>query len=123
MTINCELEEQVRILGYNQGGEGLRGRGEHLNRTTDLARGYVVTKFITDEYTKGSFRQKFEPRKDIVVMCYTIGGHSSGPCVNQQEEVIGILSRADSAGKHRCYLVLAREWKPLAKKATALSLF
>uniref|UniRef100_A0A6V2IF37 Serine protease n=2 Tax=Ditylum brightwellii TaxID=49249 RepID=A0A6V2IF37_9STRA len=123
VTVNCELDEQVRILGYNQGGEGLRGRGEHLNRTADFARGYVVMKFATDEYAKGSLRQEFKPREEIVVMCYTIGGHSGGPCVNQQGEVIGILSRADSAEKHRCYLVPACEWKPLVKKAKKLSLF
>mmetsp|Transcript_23934 Transcript_23934/g.35358 ORF Transcript_23934/g.35358 Transcript_23934/m.35358 type:complete len:171 (+) Transcript_23934:1459-1971(+) len=123
VTVNCELDEQVRILGYNQGGEGLRGRGEHLNRTADFARGYVVMKFVTDEYEKASLCQEFKPREEIVVVCYIIGGHSSGLRVNQQEEVIEILSRADSAEKHKCYLVPASEWKPLVKKAKKLSLF
>lgn len=35
-----ELDEAVRILGFNQGGEGLIGPGEELNRCADFARGY-----------------------------------------------------------------------------------
>jgi len=114
----CELDEQVRILGYNQGGEGLLDRGENLNRYVDFARGYVCKKFGTGEEVPSSEqRHKFKPRAEIVVICPTIGGHSGGPCVNQQGEVIGILSRADPAEKQRCYLVPAYEWKSLVKKA------
>ena len=56
----------------------------------------------------------------IVVICPTIGGHSGGPCVNQQGEVIGILSRADPADRQRCYLVPSSEWLPLVKTAKKL---
>jgi V8-like Glu-specific endopeptidase len=82
----------------------------------DFARGYVCKKFVTGEES-GYLRHRFKPREEIVVICPTIGGHSGGPCVNQQGEVIGILSRADPAENQRCYLVPATEWKALVKKA------
>ncbi len=116
VTEKCELDEQVRILGYNQGGEGLLGPGESLNRYVDFARGYVCKKFASSEETDG-LRHHFKPREEIVVICPTIGGHSGGPCVNQQGEVIGILSRADPAENNRCYLVPTHEWKVLVKQA------
>ncbi|KAL7541201.1 hypothetical protein ACHAXR_010718 [Thalassiosira sp. AJA248-18] len=113
-----ELDEAVRILGFNQGGEGLIGPGEELNRCADFARGYVVMKFANsdNEYSEQTNR-KFQPRSEIVVICPTIGGHSGGPCVNQQGEVIGILSRADPADRQRCYLVPTSEWLSLVKVA------
>jgi S1-C subfamily serine protease len=117
VTEKCELDEQVRIMGYNQGGEGLLGPGESLNRYVDFARGYVCKKFATGEETGGYLRHRFKPLQEFVVICPTIGGHSGGPCVNQQGEVIGILSRADPAENQRCYLVPASVWKPLVKKA------
>jgi GTPase SAR1 family protein len=115
VTEKCELDEQVRILGYNQGGEGLLGPGESLNRYMDFARGYVCKKFASAEDV--GLRHRFKPREEVVVICPTIGGHSGGPCVNQQGEVIGILSRADPAENQRCYLVPASAWKSLVKKA------
>jgi hypothetical protein len=117
VTDKCELDEQVRILGYNQGGEGLIGPGESLNRYVDFARGYVCKKFATGEDNSEGCRHRFKPREEIVVICPTIGGHSGGPCVNQQGEVIGILSRADPAENQRCYLVPTSAWKSLVKKA------
>lgn len=113
-----ELDEAVRILGFNQGGEGLIGPGEELNRCADFARGYVVMKFLVDN--EQTPHRKFQPRAEIVVICPTIGGHSGGPCVNQQGEVIGILSRADPADRQRCYLVPSSEWLPLVKTAKKL---
>lgn len=112
----CELEEIVRIVGYNQSGEGLLGPGEHLNRYVDFAKGYICMKFHHDE-DPATHRERFKPREEIVVNCMTIGGHSGGPCVNQQGEVIGILSRADPTEKQRCYLVPASELKLLVSRA------
>jgi len=128
ITDKCELDEPVRIIGYNQGGEGLMGPGVSLNRYVDFARGYVCKKFAGGESDiNGNDRQKngssqplkhrFKPREEIVVICPTIGGHSGGPCVNQQGEVIGILSRADPAENQRCYLVPTYEWRPLLRQA------
>ena len=130
ITEQCELDEQVRILGYNQGGEGLLSPGESLNRYVDFARGYVCKKFAQGEddtsgadgfnpgITGNRLRaDRFKPRKEIAVICPTIGGHSGGPCVNQQGEVIGILSRADPAESQRCYISPTYEWKALLKQA------
>lgn len=120
MTEKCELDEQVRILGYNQGGEGLLSPGESLNRYVDFARGYVCMKFaqgLDVGGAAGKLRDRFKPREEIVVICPTIGGHSGGPCVNQQGEVIGILSRADPAESQRCYISPTYEWKALVKQA------
>ena len=113
----CELDEQVRILGYNQGGEGLIKPGSHVNRCADFARGYVCMKFHTDVKEGWSKSRRFQPKEEIVVICPTIGGHSGGPCVNQSGEVIGILSRADPTEKQRCYLVPATAWRGLVRKA------
>merc|ERR1711971_1330574 len=115
ITDKCELDEQVRIMGYNQGGEGLLGPGASLNRYVDFARGYVCKRFAGGGAgaVEGQVRHKFRPREEIVVICPTIGGHSGGPCVNQNGEVIGILSRADPAESQRCYLVPTYEWSGL----------
>jgi len=119
----CELEEQVRVLGFNQGGEGLLGPGESLNKFVDFARGYVCKKFVSSSGSgqeigaPNNNRDVFKPREEIAIICPTIGGHSGGPCVNQKGEVIGILSRADPADSQRCYLSPASEWKPLIKLA------
>lgn len=112
-----ELDEAVRILGFNQGGEGLIEPGDELNRCADFARGYVVMRFAANEVTEQTASRRLQPRSEIVVICPTIGGHSGGPCVNQQGEVIGILSRADPADKQRCYLVPSSEFKPMVKEA------
>merc|ERR1711935_806207 len=128
ITDKCELDEPVRIIGYNQGGEGLMGPGVSLNRYVDFARGYVCKKFAGGEsnvndrekQSNGApqpVKHRFKPREEIVVMCPTIGGHSGGPCVNQQGEVIGILSRADPAENQRCYLVPTYEWRSLLRQA------
>eukprot|EP00986_Skeletonema_menzelii_P005328 scaffold1919_cov158-Skeletonema_menzelii.AAC.3 len=110
-----ELDEAVRILGFNQGGEGLIGPGEGMNRRADFARGYVVMRFSREEAQESSLDRNFLPNEEIVVICPTIGGHSGGPCVNQSGEVIGILSRADPADPQRCYLVPSTEFKKLVK--------
>ena len=118
ITDKCELDEPVRIIGYNQGGEGLMGPGVNLNRYVDFARGYVCKKFAGGESGASQpVKHRFKPREEIVVICPTIGGHSGGPCVNQQGEVIGILSRADPAENQRCYLVPTYEWRSLLKQA------
>jgi hypothetical protein len=120
MTDKVELDETIRILGFNQGGEGLLEPGSEselvkINRSADFARGYVVMRFATTEAIVDS--DKFQPRSEIVVICPTIGGHSGGPCLNLQGEVIGILSRADPADNQRCYLVPTSEFRPLLKAA------
>jgi len=116
VTIQAEVEEEVRVLGFNQGGEGLFTPGSTLNRVVDFAKGYVVRSFKVEESTRQG-RRTFIPRHELVVNAPTIGGHSGGPCVNKLGEVVGILSRADPADKGRCYLVPTSEFMPLVEEA------
>ena len=144
MTSTFELEESVRILGFNQGGEGVLEQGRHVNRSADFAKGYICKRFTnmgsddSSTSSKGSSSSSFSrkdtppaaclmstnstfiPREEIVVMCPTISGHSGGPCVNDEGRVVGILSRADPVDRQRCYLVPTTEIKGLVNKATTL---
>lgn len=131
ITSACEYQECVRVLGYNQGGEGLFAQGTHVNRTVDLSIGYVSKKFecpkdsmppLTAQKKSGqdddNIQDFFQPRKEIIVVgCQTIGGHSGGPCVNEGGEVIGILSRADPSEAQRCYIAPTGEWVNLIRMA------
>jgi Trypsin-like peptidase domain len=126
VTKSFEILEAIRILGFNQGGEGLFKKGTHVNRVADIAVGYVCKKFETARSDDGSSsssssgeseteRQSFAPQKEIVVICPTISGHSGGPCVNNEGKVIGILSRSDPVETSRCYLVPAMELKRIKR--------
>ena len=125
MTKHFALEENVRIAGYNQGGEGILKLGQHVSGSADIANGYVCRIFKTGVARDDSFSSDsssgltdtFKPREEIVVNCSTIPGQSGGPFVNSEGKVIGILSRAD---EDRCYLVPATEIKPLVVKARAI---
>jgi len=125
MTTRCELDEAVRVLGFNQGGEGVLELGKHFNRSIDFAKGYICKKFsvVADDsqndshHSESASSSSFTPREEIVAICPTIPGHSGGPCVNEEGKVIGILSRADPCDRQRCYLVPAQELKSLVKKA------
>ena len=122
MTRRYELEESVRILGFNQGGEGMLEQGKHVNRSADFAKGYICKQFkMADDNSSSSDSSSsgsgFSPREEIVIMCPTISGHSGGPCVNDEGKVVGILSRADPVDRQRCYLVPSSELKTLVSKA------
>jgi len=93
--------DHMRILGFNQGGEGRLEKGE-VNTTLDHAIGYICRVFVHH-----AGRDDTE-RKEVVVNCFTIGGHSGGPCVDEDGKVVGILSRHDGTGQ-RCFLVPSSE--------------
>lgn len=125
MTTRCELDEAVRVLGFNQGGEGVLQLGKHVNRSIDFAKGYICKKFSVvaadsqsnSHHSDSASSCSFTPREEIVAICPTIPGHSGGPCVNEEGKVLGILSRADPSDRQRCYLVPAQELKSLVSKA------
>lgn len=123
LTNRIELEEPIRIIGFDQGGDGLYEKGTRINRAPDLAKGYVCKKFkaaMSDDsasQSSDSSSQFFAPREEIVVICPTISGHSGGPCVNEEGKVIGIVSRCDPVDHQRCYLVPASELKILVNEA------
>jgi hypothetical protein len=128
MTRRFELEESVRILGFNQAGEGLLEQGKHVNRSADFAKGYICKQFkLSDDHSESdsddssSSAGGFSPREEIVCVIPTIPGHSGGPCVNEEGRVVGILSRADPVDRQRCYLVPSSELKILLNKAKKTS--
>merc|ERR1712224_756135 len=125
ITSRYEIEQQVRIIGFNQGGEGRLERGNHVNTISDFAKGYICKQFkITDDDSTSSDDSSsseegvLKPREEIVVLgCKTIEGHSGGPCVNDDGKVVGILSRSDPVDRERCYLVPSSEIKTLITEA------
>jgi len=123
-TSRYEIEQSVRIVGFNQGGEGRLESGKHISRTPDLAPGSILKQFkieeddsTTSDDSSASEEGALNPREEIVVRCRTIEGHSGGPCVNNDGKVIGIVSRSDPADLNRCYLVPSSEIKTLISKA------
>lgn len=129
ITSRYEIEQAVRIIGFNQGGEGRLEKGNHVNRTLDFASGYILRLFEKPDVEKpddessssddssSSEEGALLPRQEIVVRCNTIEGHSGGPCINDDGKVVGILSRSDPVDRQRCYLVPSSEIKILIKDA------
>ena len=111
ITRRYEIEQAVRIIGFNQGGEGREEIGKHVNRISDFANGYICKQHkITDDHSTSS---GLLPREEIVVIGPTICGHSGGPVVNDEGKVVGILSRVDPVDRLRCYVVPSSEIKKL----------
>jgi len=124
----CEVEQSARILGFNQSGEGRLDMHRDVDRQPDFVEGYVCKKYKaqTDhssscDNTPSSEEGNFSPKVEIVVICKTKGGHSGGPCVNDQGQVVGILSRVDPVDPERNYLVPSSAIKALIRKANRTS--
>jgi hypothetical protein len=117
MTSAREMGEDIRILGFSQGNEGILPRDGHVNRSPDLARGYIARIFRTDTHHFDNSSEKFTPREEIVCNCRVIEGMSGGPAINNDGKVLGLLSRSDKADGGRCYLVPASELKKLLRRA------
>jgi hypothetical protein len=119
LTSEYEMEQEVRVLGFRQTGEGLLAARGVINRVPCVNKGFVCKRWdnISDESGKEFMPRSFMPRSEIVVSCSTGGGNSGGPFVNESGEVIGILSRSDQIEVQRCYLTPAKELKILLRKA------
>jgi len=157
LTNDFEIESTVRVLGYNQSGEGLIPQGESVDNSPcfeighvskkiaprgasvgnsispDFERGLDVSKQIAESRSRHQVflpqseipMQKhghpgepcFSPQSEIVIKCHTKPGHSGGPCVNENGQVIGIVSRVDPIEESRCYLAPAKLIANLLKKA------
>jgi len=113
-------KERITIIGFNQSGEGRRAAGEYLNHTVSMANGDVcgtghAGQHLVDTGESSLFRAT---KSEIIVeVCSPCVGHSSGPCVNQDGLVIGIMSRRHQKNDKRCYLAPASKLKKLLKKA------
>lgn len=118
-TAHLQREEEVRIIGFRQTGEGLLVGGSQINRSASVSKGYVCRPnyLINHQIEDSEMPKKFLPRQEIIVKCGTGGGESGGPFVNESGEVIGILSRADPVETDRCYLTPSVELKKLLKDA------
>lgn len=129
LTPKFEMEESIRVVGFNQGhivgfskgGNGHIAKNEKVNRTADFAKGYIVRRFEApqndDDSSDSDSHASFSPREELVIMCPTISGHSGGPCVSDEGKVVGILSRADPVDRQRCYLVPSSEIRELVNAA------
>jgi len=114
---DVEVEENIRILGYDQCGEGgLHEMGSVVNQEQGLARGYVRSR-LGKKVTVAASEKYFVPTEEIVVKCPANIGTSGGPCVNENGGVIGIMSRSDPIELDRCYLAPTSEIRKLIKSA------
>lgn len=113
MTKKFSRQQEARILGYRQTGDNV----EHINHMACVSVGYVCKPPQSTQHKKDD---SFVARSEIVVHCPNGIGYSGGPFVNEQGEVIGILSRADPIDKHRCYLTASTELMRLLKEAKHL---
>ena len=81
MTKHFELAESVRLLGYNQGGEGIFEKGRHISPSVEYVEGQICRHFkatMSEESlasgassTVSPHQVAFAPREEIVIMeCY-----------------------------------------------------
>ena len=102
-STRCELEEQIRLLGFSRG-----------ERALEVTQGFVILKHRSPDLRQPSSDLGHRPRYEIGINApLTFVGQSGSPCVNRAGQVVGILSRADPADKNRCYLVPTREYLQL----------
>jgi len=116
---NCEINQPVHFIGFNQGGEGLRAAGEAINKNLDFTKGYVFAPKIESNGTTIPYMQL--PVAETVVYSHLIVGHSGGPCINQEGKVIGMVSRSDPFEEQRCYLVPCVDLRNLLRKARLIA--
>jgi len=107
LSKRCEIEQNVRLIGYGQTTQ------TSIDRSIEVYRGYVSRKFMNSEW-RGRTDRGYTPKYHYsVVTSLTLGGQSGCPCVNDQGEVIGILSQADRADKNKCFVVPTGEFLQL----------
>jgi S1-C subfamily serine protease len=100
LACNSFMGENVRLIGYSQGGTRIFQPGSFMDCQPDVLRGYVC-KYLSLQMANGSTRQE-----TVVDGCgRVIPGHSGGPCLNASGEVVGMLSRSDDFDRGRWYLV------------------
>lgn len=112
---NCEINQPVHFIGFNQGGEGLRAAGEVMNRNFDFTKGYVIASKI--ESNGATTKYRLCPVAEVVVYSRFFVGHSGGPCINIEGKVIGMVCRNDPFEKNRCYLVPSEDLRRLLTQA------
>jgi len=110
-------EEQIRIIGYDQSGQGLHKVGQFINNTLRLTEGYVSQSNRTVSRIGHVEGGKYYPRSVLIVECTVNGGQSGAPCINLDGKVIGIVSSSNPRDSQTCYLVPSSELIKLLRKA------
>jgi hypothetical protein len=118
-TKDFQLGEGVRIVGYDQGGEGRFEPGKHVSLSVDVAFGNLCRSFDAPLEALNGL-QSYITKSELVTDCSTRVGHSGGPCINSEGKVIGILSRGDPVQLNRSYLVPASLIQPMVASAKRL---
>eukprot|EP00536_Pseudo-nitzschia_multiseries_P009630 jgi/Psemu1/288591/fgenesh1_pg.273_\ len=118
------IEQRLRLIGFNQTGQGKYEKGKHVNRRADYKEGTIRGKWKTsdvDDYVESDSSMstnEFLPQEAIKVdfRTYQNLGYSGGPCVNDEGGVVGILS---SEHPEDCcsFLVPSKGIKSLLNKA------
>ena len=121
ISTEFQLEQGVRIFGFNQGGEGRYPQGRHISLSADVVFGKICRNYIPPiQFIEDGLGTNglggIRPTRVIVTTCPTIAGHSGGPCVTSKGRVIGILSMGDPAERTRSYVVPMSEIQPLIKR-------
>jgi hypothetical protein len=111
LTPRCEIEQNVRLVGYGQ------TTTTSIDRSIGVYRGYVARKFMNSEWRGRTDRGYVWKHHLSIVTTLTLDGQSGCPCVNDQGEVIGILSQADRADKNKCFVVPTGEFVRLVHDA------
>jgi len=114
---NCEINQPVHFIGFNQGGEGLRAAGEVINRNFDFSKGYVASK---RQSNGTATKYSLCPVAETVVHSHFTVGHSGSPCINLEGKVIGMISRKDEYEERRCYLVPCADLRNLLRQARSI---
>jgi hypothetical protein len=116
---SVELETNIRVIGYNQEGEGLHNDDEIIDRSPCYDSGHVLKKMAGSGTIARNPNDPIIhcPQSEVVIKSRTKFGHSGGPCVNSNGEVIGIVSRSDPIEEDRNYLAPSTIIMSLLKKA------
>ena len=69
------MEEEVRVIGFNQGGSGIHQPGRYLNRVLDFLEVHFISEFELIPNVE-QLNNLFLPHKEFFVDCRTIAGHS-----------------------------------------------
>ena len=111
-----DLNTSAVIIGFNQEWEGFDLSGK-VNRCIDLVKGYVCQHKKYEYKVELEKKHRHLPTAETIVICETIPGHSGGPCIDHEGNVIGMSSRKSPNNGQRCYLVPSCELRTLLKKA------
>ena len=120
----AKLGDEAQIIGFNQSGEERHKPGLYINHKASIGKGYVCATGHSGHtiVPAGARPWVCATHSEIIVEnCPAYKGHSGGPCVNKDGEVIGIMCRGHKENGMRCYLAPASELKIILRKARRMT--